>query len=119
MIRRPPRSTRTDTLFPYATLVRSTPDGGAHPRPPGHRVPEHRDSLARDLVEGARTAIAGATGEPFVAGCPRRGGDSCGGAVAAGVDRKGVGEGKRGAIRVETGGSSSLKKKTNSDLDKK
>src|SRR3546814_18812934 len=27
MIRRPPRSTRTDTLFPYTTLVRSlTPD---------------------------------------------------------------------------------------------
>src|SRR3546814_6152482 len=25
MIRRPPRSTRTDTLFPYTTLVRSTP----------------------------------------------------------------------------------------------
>src|SRR3546814_8049251 len=24
MIRRPPRSTRTDTLFPYTTLVRST-----------------------------------------------------------------------------------------------
>src|SRR3546814_3384406 len=24
MIRRPPRSTRTDTLFPYATLFRST-----------------------------------------------------------------------------------------------
>src|SRR3546814_2706957 len=30
MIRRPPRSTRTDTLFPYTTLFRSTPhrDGG-------------------------------------------------------------------------------------------
>src|SRR3546814_10747905 len=28
MIRRPPRSTRTDTLFPYTTLVRSA-------RPPG------------------------------------------------------------------------------------
>src|SRR3546814_5562487 len=28
MIRRPPRSTRTDTLFPYTTLFRSTsPDG--------------------------------------------------------------------------------------------
>src|SRR3546814_8311882 len=27
MIRRPPRSTRTDTLFPYTTLFRST-DGG-------------------------------------------------------------------------------------------
>src|SRR3546814_7112428 len=25
MIRRPPRSTRTDTLFPYTTLVRSRP----------------------------------------------------------------------------------------------
>src|SRR3546814_19703092 len=28
MIRRPPRSTRTDTLFPYATLFRSMTDGG-------------------------------------------------------------------------------------------
>src|SRR3546814_18373103 len=27
MIRRPPRSTRTDTLFPYTTLFRSTGDG--------------------------------------------------------------------------------------------
>src|SRR3546814_4934383 len=27
MIRRPPRSTRTDTLFPYTTLFRSHPDG--------------------------------------------------------------------------------------------
>src|SRR3546814_11926829 len=26
MIRRPPRSTRTDTLFPYTTLCRSGPD---------------------------------------------------------------------------------------------
>src|SRR3546814_3428530 len=33
MIRRPPGSTRTDTLFPYTTLFRSYPqvaDGGAH-----------------------------------------------------------------------------------------
>src|SRR3546814_17025430 len=28
MIRRPPGSTRTDTLFPYTTLVRSTPHLG-------------------------------------------------------------------------------------------
>src|SRR3546814_5507824 len=27
MIRRPPRSTRTDTLFPYTTLFRSSPAG--------------------------------------------------------------------------------------------
>src|SRR3546814_12438082 len=36
MIRRPPRSTRTDTLFPYTTLFRSLegwrgPDGTPHP----------------------------------------------------------------------------------------
>src|SRR3546814_9380033 len=29
MIRRPPRSTRTDTLFPYTTLFRSPPSVGA------------------------------------------------------------------------------------------
>src|SRR3546814_9556293 len=29
MIRRPPRSTRTDTLFPYTTLFRSHPGRGA------------------------------------------------------------------------------------------
>src|SRR3546814_10971997 len=28
-IRRPPRSTRTDTLFPYTTLFRSAPQPGA------------------------------------------------------------------------------------------
>src|SRR3546814_1645105 len=28
MIRRPPRSTRTDTLFPYTTLFRSAGDAG-------------------------------------------------------------------------------------------
>src|SRR3546814_1923799 len=33
MIRRPPRSTRTDTLFPYTTLFRSAPYLGAVTRP--------------------------------------------------------------------------------------
>src|SRR3546814_19923015 len=30
MIRRPPRSTRTDTLFPYTTLFRSPPIAGSN-----------------------------------------------------------------------------------------
>src|SRR3546814_19768991 len=30
MIRRPPRSTRTDTLFPYTTLFRSNPSHSRH-----------------------------------------------------------------------------------------
>src|SRR3546814_1625921 len=33
MIRRPPRSTRTDTLFPYTTLFRSSARYGLHRRP--------------------------------------------------------------------------------------
>src|SRR3546814_5714394 len=33
MIRRPPRSTRTDTLFPYATLFRSPERGRRRPAP--------------------------------------------------------------------------------------
>src|SRR3546814_4155750 len=33
MIRRPPRSTRTDTLFPYTTLFRSIPPLGVFPAP--------------------------------------------------------------------------------------
>src|SRR3546814_3833688 len=47
MIRRPPRSTRTDTLCPYTTLFRSRPPPGARtpPREPpsgGRRPPRHR-----------------------------------------------------------------------------
>src|SRR3546814_13301706 len=35
MIRRPPRSTRTDALFPYTTLFRSNPDFAAWARAAG------------------------------------------------------------------------------------
>src|SRR3546814_17296525 len=42
MIRRPPRSTRTDTLFPYTTLFRST-DGNDRQADEGVRyIPETR-----------------------------------------------------------------------------
>src|SRR3546814_6867520 len=37
MIRRPPRSTRTDTLFPYTTLFRSPVRGGGAGRRRGRR----------------------------------------------------------------------------------
>src|SRR3546814_14049385 len=41
MIRRPPRSTRTDTLFPYTTLFRSSTPGGLRDRcrAPSCRLP--------------------------------------------------------------------------------
>src|SRR3546814_11964704 len=38
MIRRPPRSTRTDTLFPYTTLFRSMPEYAAWTRDYGMRL---------------------------------------------------------------------------------
>src|SRR3546814_20511588 len=53
MIRRPPRSTRTDTLFPYATLFRSGGAGVARRR--------LGDGLVDEVVEIA--AMTGAGGE--------------------------------------------------------
>src|SRR3546814_10843876 len=45
MIRRPPRATRTDTLFPYTTLFRSARDGEEHG--------EHRGRDAHRLQDDA------------------------------------------------------------------
>src|SRR3546814_11880068 len=42
MIRRPPRSTRTDTLFPYTTLFRSS----------GEQASDNRAALAKSMVWG-------------------------------------------------------------------
>src|SRR3546814_2378958 len=39
MIRRPPRSTRTDTLFPYTTLFRSISPSRRRPLGPGSEPP--------------------------------------------------------------------------------
>src|SRR3546814_4872541 len=51
MIRRPPRSTRTDTLFPYTTLFRSCP-----------RVGDRRDRRlrARPVPDAAGAGMTGA-----------------------------------------------------------
>src|SRR3546814_5555629 len=76
MLRRPPRSTRTDTLFPYTTLFRSQeqPASGAVEEacrhgPPvaalwwrSHRLPSAADgkscaSVPADCLEGANSAV--------------------------------------------------------------
>src|SRR3546814_3554343 len=65
MIRRPPRSTRTDTLFPYTTLFRSPP-----PRPaaPGAARQRHRvargGTEAEALIKSALRAARSAAGRP-------------------------------------------------------
>src|SRR3546814_2299045 len=58
MIRRPPRSTRTDTLFPYTTLFRSRGRVAARTRPqavaadsPLRRAAQHRPAGACDRSE--------------------------------------------------------------------
>src|SRR3546814_14236038 len=45
MIRRPPRSTRTDTLFPYTTLFRSPGMHSAETRMTGRPADDHRPRL--------------------------------------------------------------------------
>src|SRR3546814_364489 len=51
MIRRPPRSTRTDTLFPYTTLFRSVP--GEHAR---RLQRQHRFQIDRHGIADLRRA---------------------------------------------------------------
>src|SRR3546814_9262544 len=60
MIRQPPRSTRTDTLFPYTTLFRSAFVQGGHRKagPPqsqsSDRISRPRAGLPRHLLHVAR-----------------------------------------------------------------
>src|SRR3546814_19338837 len=102
MIRRPPRSTLTDTLFPYTTLFRSAGQAGDHDQPVARQVevdvlqvvgtgPADADGVhrhrgwgpwkrGRRLAEGAR---------------PHRG---------ASRDRKSVVYGQSVSVRVDLGG---------------
>src|SRR3546814_18369363 len=82
MIRRPPRSTRTDTLFPYTTLFRSSSDEKASARgdkpasgdPKLIPVPRSQDSQSpreraeRDLPEGGVESGAQDFYEPDLCG---------------------------------------------------
>src|SRR3546814_15886577 len=59
MLRRPPRSTRTDTLFPYTPLFRSEPDpsGAIPPRVPRSRSPVaagNSDPIPKKIVSAQR-----------------------------------------------------------------
>src|SRR3546814_14996538 len=78
MIRRPPRASRTDTLFPYTTLFRSLRSLRAQPAQP-------RKALADDtrLVTGCDPSCAERTartfsGLPHLRRCTRSLGSGCG-----------------------------------------
>src|SRR3546814_16915244 len=107
MIRRPPRSTRTDTLFPYTTLFRSKPrpvPAGAHLGATG--IPPVKRSRPGALLQRRPLTSAAAA--------PARRGRRCARAARprprltllrpGGRDRKSVVEGKRVSTRVDHGG---------------
>src|SRR3546814_11541555 len=127
MLRRPPRSTRTDTLFPYTTLFRSI-------RAKLHRPP--RDALRADPNESIRIgpncdvpcAAGRADAAPSIGSLDREvdrlahrhlgdavGNDAEGiagnGAVMPRTDRKSVVSGKSVSDRVDPGGRRINKKK--------
>src|SRR3546814_8169958 len=96
MIRRPPRSTRTDTLFPYTTLFRSVhhqdalrgvPDhlcAGAGGNGAGNRLSARISGVGRQAVDGRvqRVGVSGG-GQALRLPAPRNGGSRGGGAVPA------------------------------------
>src|SRR3546814_19823950 len=65
MIRRPPRSTRTDTLFPYTTLVRSPAHGE---RPLQRAGAGGRPDLARGHGAARLCEVPAAGGVPLLPG---------------------------------------------------
>src|SRR3546814_11424319 len=72
MIRRPPRSTRTDTLFPYTTLFRSLL-AGREERVPVAALVVHRGKAERVRVLGERHSEAAAGGvASHLGGCALR-----------------------------------------------
>src|SRR3546814_1069214 len=63
MIRRPPRSTRTDTLFPYTTLFRSSRPPGPRSAPPAIGVFRRCLTL---IMEPARRVAYGVANQRFL-----------------------------------------------------
>src|SRR3546814_11631811 len=116
MIRRPPRSTRTDTLFPYTTLFRSQRDtterqrrdaacqcqrnAGEDDRRVAHR-PEQHEQQPEDQQEHKRNDDLEARGGGLQL------------LKCAAIDRKSVVEGKSVSVRVDLGGGRTIKQKTN------
>src|SRR3546814_15291870 len=122
MIRRPPRTTRTDTLFPYTTLFRSVHLARAFEQF-GERIPAERECGRKPDRRPQRIAPpdafrkrqhAGLVDTPFDR-LVRRGGQRDDLAIGiidpAFADRKSVGEGKGVSVRVDLGGRRIIKKK--------
>src|SRR3546814_11872729 len=117
MIRRPPRSTRTDTLFPYTTLFRS---GDAARRrggrtglfePRTRRGASTRRARRTRQVMKKRHAVVGILAVLSVITFLDRMAIAVPGPAIQ--DRKSGGTGTRGTVRFDHGGRRMIKKKKN------
>src|SRR3546814_18540094 len=120
MIRRPPRSTRTDTLLPYTTLFRSEGGSGANsgssPIPPITATAATLAASSSGLqdLRAARRLVAVAANAAAVISrmrvelcrCSH-----CSQARSFSADRKRDVLGKRVSVRVDLGGRRRIKKK--------
>src|SRR3546814_10939363 len=119
IIRRPPRSTRTDTLFPYTSLFRAQSANPRHRSAPPQSGGYHRKSrpMPKAAAPGSRSSIPAPTASaqrrqnhPVTRSLipwphpPNR-------APLIQTDRKSVVAGKSGTGRVDPGGIGTLKKK--------
>src|SRR3546814_16611913 len=114
MIRRPPRSTRTDTLFPYTTLFRSVIAGirdRSDPRSAaGVRKTDQGIRATRCGTDRRRNAHVFAAAHHARRQLPEP-------QHARPVsDRKSVVKGKRVSVRVDLGGRRHIKKKTTTQI---
>src|SRR3546814_15947073 len=114
MIRRHPRSTRTDTLVPYTTLFRAA-DGPCGIEPLGERRGQrhqHRSRvIARRFAGGNVYIICGVgdvVGQREPVDMAAWNGGEC-------ADRTSVGDGKSVSVRVEFGGRRIIKNKKEYD----
>src|SRR3546814_11246573 len=112
MIRRTPRSTRTDTLFPYTTLFRSRPQ----PRRWRATTSSEQEGDENHPLSGKAAWTGARTEDPRERRRQRRQA-AASNPVAGGREREkaapdpqsGV-EGQSGVVRVDLGGSSIIKK---------
>src|SRR3546814_15051965 len=104
MIRRPPISTRTDTLFPYTTLFRSKVGDvrilvigatGVLGRPTVRQLVRQGHEVVALVKSAESAAVASFDGATPIIGS---------------LDRKSVGSGKRVSVRVDLGGRRLIKK---------
>src|SRR3546814_18161286 len=109
MIRRPPRSTRTDTLFPYTTLFRSrchyhhSFDSDRGPVRPGRWLRNRAlRALCACMSGGGRADLRSSAAVRFHQKLFL---------LVARQDRKSVVEGKSVSVRVDLGGRRIIKKK--------